>query len=274
VILGAASPAFADLNVTYTSVTRNGQFAPRNVVSAWIETPAGAFVKTADRKSGVRTIHLVAWGTKAGAGDADAVTGATRLDHATPVTFTWNLRDRTGKVVADGMYTLRLEMAEDNSTTAGQNNQGTFTFVVGPTAQMQTGLANGGFTNVSIDFQPVNTRCGNGVVDGGEACDPSVLGSCPTQCAEREDACMPAVVVGDALSCTATCMVVPITSCISNDGCCAAGCDASNDSDCGGNDGDDGLSGGCATSTGETGALAVLAGLALIGVARRRRHVG
>ena len=54
----------------------------------------------------------------------------------------------------DGTYTIRMEASDTNATTAGQNNQGTFTFVKGAAPQMQTGLSNGGFTNVTINFTP------------------------------------------------------------------------------------------------------------------------
>jgi hypothetical protein len=46
-----------------------------------------------------------------------------------------------------------MEMADSNATTAGQNKQGTFTFVNGSTPQNQTGLSNGGFSNVTIDLK-------------------------------------------------------------------------------------------------------------------------
>ncbi len=142
------------LTTTFTTTPNNGPYAPNHVVVGWIEGPAGTFVKTIGRWSAVRTSSLVAWNLKAGAADADAVSGATRLNHATPVTFTWNLQNRQNTVIPDGTYTLRMELADSNAVTAAENRQGTFTFVKGPTAQMQTALTSGGFTNVSINFDP------------------------------------------------------------------------------------------------------------------------
>lgn len=66
----------------------------------------------------------------------------------------WNLKDRAGALVPDGTYTVRMESTDLNANTAAQNNQGTFTFVKGPAPQNQTGLTNGGFTDVSIVFMP------------------------------------------------------------------------------------------------------------------------
>jgi hypothetical protein len=142
------------LQLTVTTTTQNGQFAPRNCVAVWIEEANGTFVKTIDRWAQTRKQHLVAWNLKAGQNDADAVSGATRLDHATPLSITWNLLDRTNSIIPDGTYTVRMESTELNATQAAQNNQGTFTFVKGPQPESQTALSNGGFTNVSIQFTP------------------------------------------------------------------------------------------------------------------------
>ena len=144
----------AQLQITATSTTGNGQYAPRNVVAIWIEGPGGAFVKTVSRWANVRKQHLVAWTTAAGPNDADAISGATRPNHTTPLTVTWDLLNKQGQVIPDGTYTVRMESTELNANTPAQNHQGTFTFVKSGTAQMQTGLSNGGFTNVTLNFTP------------------------------------------------------------------------------------------------------------------------
>jgi hypothetical protein len=142
------------LQLGVTTTPTGGQYAPRNVVAVWIEDQAGAFVKTIDRWANVRKQHLVAWTIAAGANDADAVSGATRQDHATPLAITWDLTDRAGVVVPDGTYTVRMESTDLNANQAAQNNQGTFTFVKGPAPDTQTGLSSGGFVDVSIQFTP------------------------------------------------------------------------------------------------------------------------
>jgi hypothetical protein len=146
--------ATGSLRVTLTTTTQPGAFAPRNAVAIWIEDAAGTFVKTIDRHSGVRTQHLVAWNAAAGAGDTDGVSGASRLDHATPITFNYKLKGRDQQVIPDGTYTIRMESTEVNAVAANENNQGTFTFTKGSVADTQTGLSNGGFENVSLEFTP------------------------------------------------------------------------------------------------------------------------
>jgi cysteine-rich repeat protein len=75
--------------------------------------------------------------------------------------------------------------------------------------------------------------CGNGTVDPGETCDTAILvgpGACPTACDDGM-AC-----TSDALSgggtCTARCSFSPITLPVNGDGCCPAGGNHNNDSDC------------------------------------------
>ena len=74
--------------------------------------------------------------------------------------------------------------------------------------------------------------CGDGVVSGGETCDPRT--SCPTTCADDGDRCTTEQLTGDPQSCTAACRHVPITTCsgAASDGCCPTGCDRTSDSDC------------------------------------------
>jgi len=156
VLLGGAVPGAeaGALTATFTTSPNGGNFAPKNVVAVWVEGPGGVFEKTIGQWDAVRGSNLVAWVGKAGPNDADAVSGATRASHATPLTVTWNLLNKAGTAVPDGTYTLRMEMADSNTATAANNHEGTFTFVIGPTAQAQTALTNGGFTNVSINFDP------------------------------------------------------------------------------------------------------------------------
>lgn len=269
-LLALAGPAAADVTITATTAPAGGPYDPDHVVAVWIESSAGTFVKTIQRHAGVRKQHLVAWTQKAGPADADAVSGATRQSHATPLSITWNLRDKTGALVPDGTYTVRMELADANSNQAAQNNQGTFTFVKGAAPQVQTALANGNFSNVSIDFQPVADTCNNGAVDSGETCDPTVADSCPASCPQSLDACQPNNLVGAAASCSAECVVQPITACASGDGCCPEGCEGDDD-DCDGGGGGavNDIEGGCATGRG-TGFVMLIA--VLLGLAARRRR--
>jgi hypothetical protein len=77
--------------------------------------------------------------------------------------------------------------------------------------------------------------CGNGLLDAAELCDIAIAdglpGACPTTCNDGSSCTMDEVVGTD---CDATCSNVSIEVCdlAASDGCCAAGCDATNDADC------------------------------------------
>jgi len=289
-LLGALAPeveAKGSVRVTFTTAPVPGQYTPNNVVAAWITNGAGQHVKTVGRWSDARTRHLVAYTAAAASQNEslapDAVSGASRVNHQGSLVVLWNLRDKQGNLVPDGTYTIRLELAESNSTDPAQNNQGTFTFVKGPNAQLQSNLTNGKFTGVTIDYDPNRVACGDGVSDAPETCDYTVSGSCivnQTGCAPATDKCMPTVFQGDPMMCTADCVVQPITACVDGDLCCADGCTEANDSDCapgggGGGDNTGGAStdieGGCSVGT-DAGLVGFgLLGFALFATRRRRR---
>lgn len=285
ILLGVAAPrahAKGSVIVTFrTSQPPTATYAPNNVVALWFQNAGGTHMRTLGRWADVRKGYLLAYGQSSGnVGETlglDAITSASRLAYNETLTVIWNLKDKAGNVVPDGTYTIRLELASSNATTVANNNEGTFTFVKGPTAQMQTGLASGGFSNVTIDYDPNRVACGDAVVDAPEQCDYTIMGSCvvnQTGCApfENGDKCRPEVFEGSPMLCTATCAVHPITACMNGDGCCPAGCDETTDGDCtpgggggGGDPNDPNVSGGC--SAGGAGGLV----LGLLLLFRRKR---
>lgn len=74
--------------------------------------------------------------------------------------------------------------------------------------------------------------CGNGTVDNGETCDPGLNSPkpCPTSCAPQNGCSIQTL--QNPGTCMASCQSSTITTCSNKDGCCAAGCNALNDSDC------------------------------------------
>jgi len=73
--------------------------------------------------------------------------------------------------------------------------------------------------------------CGNGEIEliFGETCDPPE--SCPVTC-DDGNACTTDEMAGSPIACNVVCGHTSITACVSGDGCCPAGCNADNDSDC------------------------------------------
>ncbi|HEX3696151.1 MAG TPA: hypothetical protein VH374_12275 [Polyangia bacterium] len=84
-------------------------------------------------------------------------------------------------------------------------------------------------TDTAAPDLPEPPRCGNGVVDPGETCDPAA--SCPTTCPWT--VCQRRRLSGSPGLCTAVCVDDGVQGqCANNDGCCPSGCNANNDSDC------------------------------------------
>jgi hypothetical protein len=149
---GAPAAGAETLTIAYTTQINSAAYGTNNVVAAWVENAQGEYQGTIDRKSGVRTRNLVAWVAAAPGGinntELDVVSGATRLDHNAPVQATW-------KIPADlpeGTYTVRLETCDENSVTADQNYQGSFTFELNGQPSVQTDLTGDGYTGVKLDY--------------------------------------------------------------------------------------------------------------------------
>lgn len=264
--LGAGAASAGTLTVAFDTTAKGGNYQPRNVVAVWIQNSSGQFVKTIGRWAAERRSSLVSWTLAAGGADADAVSGATRAGHGR-LSVTWDGRNRAGVEVPDDTYTIRMELADRNSSMPSDNHQGAFAFVKGTTAVNTTTSANG-FNNVNVIYVPGPTTCNNGVIDANETCDPP--GSCPTSCPTATDSCRPLQLNGAASTCTAVCVERVIRICGGGDNCCPTGCLPSNDSDCmagggggggsgsGDGSGEEAASGGCTTGEQSTGLLLAL----------------
>ncbi len=77
--------------------------------------------------------------------------------------------------------------------------------------------------------------CGDGVLSGAEICDPNIMsgaGVCPTLADCPDVVCQVTRIAGSPNNCNAMCVGTPISACVAGDGCCAPGCDSTNDADC------------------------------------------
>jgi hypothetical protein len=145
------------LSVTASTSTAGGGYAPKNIVAIWIEDAQGNWVKTLLAYAQTRKTHLNTWEaatTAAGSvyNTVDAITGATKTSHGTR-TCTWDGTDVNGTLVADGTYTVWMELTDKNST----GNYSHFTFTKGPAAESQTPANVPSFSSISINWVPVIT---------------------------------------------------------------------------------------------------------------------
>jgi hypothetical protein len=141
------------LNVTVTTSTSNGSYAPNNIIAIWIQDSSNKFVKTMLVYAKARKPHLINWVTATPVGNStDAITGATQPSHGIR-NCSWNGTDLSQLPVADGTYTVKIEMTENNIGT----NLATYTFVKGPNAVTLSPVDQACFSNISINWIPTST---------------------------------------------------------------------------------------------------------------------
>jgi len=152
VLLSSKSFAATEFNMSFSTVQPGGGYKPANVVAVWVTQTNGTFVKTILRYAGGRKSSLSTWYAAAGSSDADAVMGATRANHSAPATMTatWNMKNKSGVVVPDGTYVIKLEMSD------GSIASHSFNFVKDGTAGTRTNAGSANFKNISIAYVPPN----------------------------------------------------------------------------------------------------------------------
>jgi len=142
------------LSVTVTTNNAGGNYAPKNVVSIWIEDEAGNFVKTLLAYAQNRKTHLNTWeASTTAAGSAfntvDAITGPTKSSHGTR-TCTWDGMNFIGEDVPDGTYNVWMELTDKNST----GNFSSFSFLKGEDSQTITPFNVPSFESIIISWEP------------------------------------------------------------------------------------------------------------------------
>jgi hypothetical protein len=141
-----------------TSQTSTPTYKPKNIVAMWIEDNSGNFVKTLLALAGERKQYLKSWlfvtsKAKLAYNTVDAKTGATQTSHAAR-TCTWNGKNHLSVLVADGTYTLKMELTDNDGA---KQNLASFTFTKGTSIQTLTPATTSGFSNISIEWIPLNT---------------------------------------------------------------------------------------------------------------------
>lgn len=142
------------LTVTTTTVTFNGDHAPRNYFAMWITTGTGTYVKTLMAYYGGSNVSdLTNWvASNPSKNKTDAITGATLNSHAKR-TASWDGTNSAKVLQADGTYIVKLEMTENETT--GKFTSYTFTKGTAPVTLTPANVA--GFSEISIQWVPTNT---------------------------------------------------------------------------------------------------------------------
>jgi len=145
----ASTPGTLTVTAT-TSPTSTPDYGTRNDDAFWIQNSSGVFVKTMIGCTSSDKNDLLSWRAATSSyNTVDAITAATRSNYGAR-TGTWNGTNVSKVLVADGVYTIKMEMTD----FSGQGNLGTFTFTKGPAAQTLTPANASGFSNISIKWVP------------------------------------------------------------------------------------------------------------------------
>lgn len=150
--VNASTSGTLTVSVTTKAGSLQG-YSPSNIMAIWIVDNSGVFVKTLLAQANTRKSDLYKWKAATSTYNVvDAVTGATQSSYGLR-TCTWNATNVSKAVVADGNYTVWMEVTDD----AVQGPLTSYTFAKGPTAVTLTPANLTNFTGISIQWVPAVT---------------------------------------------------------------------------------------------------------------------
>jgi hypothetical protein len=152
---GAPASPQQGLLLEFTTISLDGEYAPKNVGAVWVADGQDAFVKTLEVWASKRANHLVKWKLASGANVVDAVTSATKKSHG-PHASQWDGTNVAGEPVQDGDYRVYVEFTEWNSASQG-NPPGPWIavdFTKGSTPVELTPPDQEAFTSIQLIYQP------------------------------------------------------------------------------------------------------------------------
>ena len=165
------------LTFTFTEIAKTPTYPgnSQHVLAVWIQSNAGAFMKTKLRYAGnVTSDHLPTWAVNSGGTAAnclaaacnvvDATTGATRASWTT-YTVSWDGKKgpaATATLQPDGVYKVAIQSTWNHGTTGTALT--TYTFTKGASIDYQTPAANATFTNITLHWDPIVTSINEATV--------------------------------------------------------------------------------------------------------------
>ncbi len=129
--------------------------------TVWIMNPSGTFLRTLAFYGLDSNYYkdMVNWSANTSKNLVNATTGATPSTNKA-FSNTWNAKDQAnGSIVADGIYTVRIEMSSEAYATSSKYITATIT--KGATAQTVTPTAVSPISAISIKWEPVTSAVNN-----------------------------------------------------------------------------------------------------------------
>lgn len=153
------------LTVSTSTSQVGGKYKPKNIVAIWIQDNSGKFVKSLLAYAQKEKKYLTSWKsvtTIAGSpyNTVDAITGATRSSHGSH-TCSWNGKNYLNSLMADGTYTIKMEITDQDGT----GRSATFEFTKGPSAQTLTPANVPSFSDINIVWQPITSSASDNLAD-------------------------------------------------------------------------------------------------------------
>lgn len=144
------------LTVSFSTVRLGGKYAPFNCGAVWIEDALGFYVRTLELWAGERQGSVVAWSQSVCKTDPkitapDVITSAT-LDKPGAHISKWDTEDFRGNVVADGVYTLWMQVTENEIFPEGPFMA--IEFTKGPAPATVMPKAERGFNDITLAYTP------------------------------------------------------------------------------------------------------------------------
>ena len=104
------------MTFTLKTISNNSGYSPKHVLAIWIKDSQGNFVKSCKVMANSRKQHLVKWKISSSGNTTNAITGATLSTHQTHA-ITWDGKDYSGNLMADGVYQVWVEYTSQNSAS-------------------------------------------------------------------------------------------------------------------------------------------------------------
>jgi len=157
-LTAAGVPASTDGTVTFTvlTVSNGATYSPKNVLAIWVKNAQGNFVISRKVMAANRKQHLVKWVASSSNNSVNAITGATLPNHQQH-TISWDCRDASGNLVADGNYEIWVEFTERNSNSGGAVGPSTkIAFTKGMDVVSLNPPDETYFKNMTLNYSPLN----------------------------------------------------------------------------------------------------------------------
>lgn len=143
------------LSVSFNTKRLGGRYAPFNCGAVWIEDSDGFYIRTLNMWAGERRSAVVAWTLSVCDQDAlitrpDVTTSAT-LNKPQAHSTTWDTKDFRGLVTPDGVYSLWMQVTED------EYPEGPFmqiNFVKGSESFTSMPKPARGYENITLNYTP------------------------------------------------------------------------------------------------------------------------